>query len=56
MKKKNCILGEQEDLKKRQDSEWRKRKIFYWNGGRNRWMRKNEGKKKKKDSEGDMWI
>ncbi|KAM4087123.1 hypothetical protein ACJW30_10G153300 [Castanea mollissima] len=41
-----CILGEDEDLKKRRDkrvtSEWRKRKenIFDGNGGRNRWMRK----------------
>ena len=49
MKKKNCILGEEEDLKKRRDKivSGGKEKIFDGNGGRNRWMRK-KGRKKKK--------
>ena len=48
MKKKNCILGEEEDLKKRRDKivSGGKEKILDGNGGRNRWMRK-KGRKKK---------
>ena len=47
MKKKNCILGEEEDLKKRRDKivSGGKEKIFDENGGRNRWVRK-KGRKK----------
>ena len=47
MKKKNCILFDEEDLKKRRDKivSGGKEKIFDGNGGRNRWMRKN-GKEK----------
>ena len=48
MKKKNCILGEEEDLKKRRDKiiSVGKEKIFNGNEGRNGWMRK-KGRKKK---------
>ena len=48
MKKKNCILGEKEDLKKRRDKiiSVGKEKIFDGNEGRNGWMRKKgRGKK-----------
>ena len=48
MKKKNCVLGEEEDLKKRRDKivSGGKEKIFDGNGGRNGWMRKKgRGKK-----------
>ena len=49
MKKKNYILGEEEDLKKRIDKivSGGKEKIFDGNGGRNGWIRK-KGKEKKK--------
>ena len=49
MKKKNCVLGEEEDLKKRRDKivSGGKEKIFDGNGGRNGWIRK-KGRKKKK--------
>ena len=48
MKKKNRILGEKEDLKKRRDKivSGGKEKIFDGNGGRNGWMRKKRRKKK----------
>ena len=42
MKKKNRILGEEEDLRKRRDKivSGGKEKIFDGNGGRNGWMKK----------------
>ena len=58
MKKKNCILGEEEDLKKRRDKivSGGKEKIFDGDGGRNRWMRKKGRKKKIFGSEWNTWI
>ena len=58
MKKKNCILGEEEDLKKRRDKIvcGGKEKIFDGNGGRNGWMRKKGRGNKFFDGEWDTWI
>ena len=58
MKKKNCILGEEEDLKKRRDKivSGGKEKIFDGNGGKKQVDEKKGKEKKIFGSEWNTWI